>query len=75
VHHIRGFNEVSRIEGVNQEEADYEIDNYKNAVAVCVYHHKLLHKHKDGFTYDAIQKYFVSRDKSTKILLVLNKHL
>lgn len=75
VHHIKGFNEVSHIEGVSQEEADYEIDNYKNAITVCVYHHKLLHKHKDGFSYDAIQKCFISRDKSSKIPIVLNKHL
>jgi predicted HNH restriction endonuclease len=75
VHHIKGFNEVSHIEGVNQEEGDFEIDNYKNAITVCVYHHKLLHKHKDGFSYDAMQKCFVSRDKSSKIPLVLNKHL
>jgi hypothetical protein len=75
VHHIKGFNEVSHIEGVNQEEADYVIDNYKNGITVCVYHHKLLHKHKDQFLYDASQKSFISRDRSSKIPLVLNKHL
>lgn len=75
VHHMKGFIEVSHIEGVNQEEADYIIDDYKNAIAVCVYHHKLLHKHKDEFSYDASQRCFMSKDKSSKIPLVLNKHL
>jgi len=75
VHHINGFNEVSRIEGVNQEEADFVIDNYKNAITVCVYHHKVLHKHRDDFSYDASQRCFVSRDKSSRIPIVCNKHL
>jgi hypothetical protein len=75
VHHVRGFNEVSNVEGVNQEDADYIIDSYRNVITVCAYHHKLLHKHKDQFSYDANQKCFVSKDKSTRIPLVLNKHL
>jgi len=75
VHHIKGFNEVSNIEGVNQEEADYLVENFKNVITVCVYHHKLLHKHKDEFSYDANQKCFISRDKSSRIPLILNKHL
>jgi len=75
VHHIKGFNEVSDIGNTNQEEGNYEIDNFKNAITVCVYHHKLLHKHKSEFSYDASQKCFISKDKSIKLPLVLNKHL
>jgi len=60
---IPSMTEVSRIEGVNQEEADFVIDNYKNAITVCVYYHKVLHKHKDEFLYDASQGCFVSRDR------------
>ena len=75
IHHIKGFNEVSNIEGVDQEKADYIIDNFKNTIIVCVYHHKLLHKHKNEFSYDAIQRSFISKDKSIEIPLVLNKHL
>lgn len=75
VHHIKGFSEVSRIEGVNQENADYTIDNYRNVITACVYHHKLLHKHKNEFSYDANQKCFISKDKSARLPLVLNEHL
>lgn len=77
VHHIKGFNEISNIEGqYDQDQADYLIDHYKNTVVVCVYHHKLLHRHKDKFTYDYNQKCFTSqKDKTTKIPLTLNKHL
>lgn len=74
VHHIKGFNEVADV--INDQEAgDYIIDNYKNTITVCVYHHKLLHKHKNEFFYDPNQKSFVSKDKSIKIPLFLNKHL
>ncbi len=76
VHHIKGFNEINNIEGqYDQDQADYVIDNYKNTAVVCVYHHKLLHRHKDKFEYDYNQKCFVSNDKTTKIPLILNKHL
>lgn len=75
VHHIKGFNEVSNIEGTDQENGDYLIDNFKNAITVCVYHHKLLHKHIDQYSYDAHHTYFVSKDKLSKIPVILNKHL
>jgi len=75
VHHIKGFNEVSNVEGVDQEKGDYVVDNFKNAIIVCVYHHKLLHKHKDEYSYDANHRCFVSKDKSSKIPVILNKHL
>jgi predicted HNH restriction endonuclease len=74
VHHIKGFNEVTDM-GTDQEVGEYIIDTYKNAITVCVYHHKLLHKHKNEFSYDPAQKCYVSRDGSTKIPLILNKHL
>ncbi len=75
VHHIKGFNEVTTIEGTDQENGDYLVDNFKNAITVCVYHHKLLHRHKDEYSYDANHKCFVSKDKTSKIPVVLNKHL
>lgn len=75
VHHIKGFNETANTVGANQENADFIIDNYKNTITVCPYHHKLLHKHKNQFYYDTIQKCFVSQDKSTKLLLAINNHL
>lgn len=74
VHHIKGFNEVTDM-GIDQETGDYLIDNFKNAITVCVYHHKLLHKHKNEFSYDPNEKVFISRDKKVKIPLALNKHL
>lgn len=75
IHHIKGFNEVTNIEGVNQENGDYVIDNIKNALIVCVYHHKLIHKHKNEYSYDAVHQCFVSKDGSSKIPVILNKHL
>lgn len=74
VHHIKGFDEVTDTV-TDQEAGEYIIDTYKNAITVCVYHHKLLHKHKDEFSYDPSQKCFVSRDGLTKLPLILNKHL
>jgi len=74
VHHIRGFNEVTDM-GIDQETGDYLIDDLKNAITVCVYHHKLLHKHKNEFSYDSNEKSFISSDKKVKIPLALNKHL
>jgi len=75
IHHIKGFNEVSNVEGVDQENGDYVIDNFKNAITVCVYHHKLLHKHRNEYWYDANRRCFVSKDKSSRIPVILNKHL
>lgn len=74
VHHIKGFNEVTDV-GIDQETGDYLIDDFKNAITVCVYHHKLLHKHKNEFSYDPNEKSFISRDKRVRIPLTLNKHL
>lgn len=74
VHHIKGFNEVTDM-GIDQETGDYLIDNFKNAITVCVYHHKLLHKHKNEFSYDPDEKSFISKDKRVRLPLTLNKHL
>lgn len=74
VHHIKGFNEVTDM-GIDQETGDYLIDNFKNTITVCVFHHKLLHKHKNEFSYDPDEKIFISRDKRVRIPLALNKHL
>jgi hypothetical protein len=75
VHHIKGFNEVTEAMDNNQENAIYTIDNYKNAITVCVYHHKLLHRHKDNFKFDSKRKYFISENGVSKMELALNIHL
>jgi hypothetical protein len=74
VHHIKGFNEVTDV-GLDQDRGDYIIDNYKNTITVCVYHHKLLHRHKAEFSFDSSKKAFISKDRSILIPVVLNKHL
>jgi hypothetical protein len=74
VHHIKGFDEVTDMT-VDQESGDYVIDTYRNAVVVCVYHHKLLHKHKNEFSYNSVKLSFISKDGSREIPINLNRHL
>ena len=69
VHHIKGFNEID--EG-NREEV---IDQYKNAITVCCYHHKLLHNYRSKIVFDPKFKMFKSRDGRISLPLIINKHI
>ena len=75
VHHIQGFKEATDITDEGQERGEYMIDNYKNVVVLCCYHHKLLHKYKGGFMYDPVSHKFISKDGTIKIPLKHNLHL
>lgn len=59
-----------------EDETDFILDDYKNAVVVCSHHHKVLHYHQGGFTeidemIDGL--YFVNDE--TEVKIHLNKHL
>jgi len=44
MHHIQGLSEET-----NLENEDINLDNYKNGIVVCCYHHKYIHYHLGGF--------------------------
>jgi len=73
VHHIVPIHKVKDWE----DESDKEIDNYKNVIVVCSYHHKYLHYHHGGFEkiiQDDGEYYFKSR-LGDKIIIYTNHHL
>jgi len=74
VHHIKQVSEAFK----SDDESDKLIDNYKNVIVVCSYHHKYLHYHLGGFK-EIIQKkdgqlYFKSKLGET-IKIFTNYHL
>lgn len=75
VHHIEGFSEASNYLADEQETAEYIIDNYKNTVVLCVYHHKLFHHYKSKVYFDKETLSFNSIDGSLQIPIIINKHL
>jgi len=75
VHHIKGFAEVAELRGDSQEEGEYLVDNYRNTIVVCCYHHKLLTYYTSPIEYVEARKEFVSKDKTVVLPLRNNKHL
>nr|MDO8098442.1 hypothetical protein [Candidatus Njordarchaeota archaeon] len=75
VHHIRGLSETVKQKDQGDEKTRYVIENAPNTIVVCCYHHKLLHKYPDGFTFHIDKKRFVSNDGKFIIGLKINKHL
>lgn len=74
VHHIKQVSEAFR----SDDESDRLVDNYKNVIVVCSYHHKYLHYHLGGFK-EIIQKedgqlYFKSKLGET-LRIFTNYHL
>ncbi|OOM80467.1 hypothetical protein [Clostridium sp. BL-8] len=74
VHHIKQVSEAFK----SDDESDKLIDNYKNVIVVCSYHHKYLHYHLGGFK-EIIQKedgqlYFKSKLGET-LKIFTNYHL
>lgn len=73
VHHIVPIHKAKD----SEDETDKEIDNYKNVVVVCSYHHKYLHYHHGGFekiVQEDGEYYFESR-LGDKITIYTNYHL
>jgi hypothetical protein len=75
VHHIKGFSEATNFVSDNQNDATFIIDHYKNAIVLCVYHHKLLHNHHSKMTLDDTALSFKALDGSLIVPIILDKHL
>lgn len=72
VHHIREFNLV-----YNGKDDIEEIDNYKNAIVLCPFHHAFVHFHHGGYSKicgDGDEKY-LENDYGKKIKIITNYHL
>ncbi|WP_026884279.1 HNH endonuclease [Clostridium akagii] len=74
-HHIKLLSSAKQL--TEQEEIN-EIDNYKNVIIVCSYHHKYLHYHHGGFFHifrDKASKLYFENERGETIEVKLDLHL
>lgn len=78
VHHIEGKAELlnnSVYRSDDQELNDILIDDSKNLIVLCPYHHKLLHYYKSPVSFYKRAKVFRASDGSIRLRININHHL